>query len=81
MTGPGGAAKGNPQYEVMGVTRFWRYGKDKMQELINAGLVVQSRPGVVPRRKQYLDEGKGVPLQSLWDDIPALHFRAHDKSQ
>jgi adenine specific DNA methylase Mod len=23
LTGPGGAAKGNPQYEVMGVTRYW----------------------------------------------------------
>ena len=25
LAGPGGAAKGNPQYEVMGVTRYWRY--------------------------------------------------------
>ncbi len=33
MTGPGGAAKGNPQYEVMGVTRYWRYSKDKMNKL------------------------------------------------
>ena len=28
LTGPGGAAKGNPQYEVMGVTRYWRYSKE-----------------------------------------------------
>ena len=27
MLGPGGAAKGNPQYEVMGVTRYWRYSR------------------------------------------------------
>lgn len=27
LTGPGGAAKGNPSYEVMGVTRYWRYSK------------------------------------------------------
>jgi site-specific DNA-methyltransferase (adenine-specific) len=73
MTGPGGAAKGNPQYEVMGVTRYWRYSKQKMQELIAAGMVVQTSPGAVPRRKLYLDEGKGVSIQSLWDDIPALH--------
>jgi adenine specific DNA methylase Mod len=73
MTGPGGAAKGNPQYEVMGVTRYWRYSKEKMQELIKQGMVVQSNPGTVPRRKQYLDIGKGVPVQSLWDDISALH--------
>jgi adenine specific DNA methylase Mod len=25
MIGPGGAGKGNPRYEVMGVTRYWRY--------------------------------------------------------
>ena len=30
MTGPGGAAKGNPSYEVMGVTRYWRYSEEKM---------------------------------------------------
>jgi len=72
MIGPGGAAKGNPSYEVMGVTRYWRYSKEKMQELISKGLVVQTSPGTVPNRKYYLDEGKGVPVQSLWDDIGNL---------
>ncbi len=72
MIGPGGAAKGNPRYEVMGVTRYWRYSKTKMQELIEQGMVVQTKPGAVPQRKQYLDQGKGVSIQSLWDDIEAL---------
>ncbi len=72
MTGPGGQSKGNPQYEVLGVTRFWRYSKERMQELSNQGLVVQSKPGGVPRRKYYLDEGRGVPIQSVWDDIGNL---------
>ena len=72
MIGPGGKAKGNPLYEVMGVTRYWRYSKETMQSLIDQGLIVQSRPGAVPNRKYYLDEGKGVPVQSLWDDIPNL---------
>jgi DNA modification methylase len=72
MIGPGGAAKGNPRYEVLGVTRYWRYSQAKMEELVSAGLVVQSKPGAVPHRKYYLDEGKGVPVQSLWDDIGNL---------
>jgi hypothetical protein len=72
MIGPGGKAKGNPQYEVLGVTRYWRYSRDTMQSLINDGLVVQSKPGAVPHRKYYLDEGQGVPVQSLWDDIGNL---------
>jgi adenine specific DNA methylase Mod len=79
MTGPGGDAKGNPRYEVMGVARYWRYSKDKMQELIKAGLVVQTNPGTVPRRKLYLDSGRGVSVQSLWDDIPALHANATER--
>jgi len=72
MIGPGGASKGNPKYEVMGVTRYWRYSKVKMKELIESDMVVQTKPGTVPHRKYYLDEGKGVALQSLWDDIGNL---------
>ena len=79
MTGPGGAAKGNPSYEVMGVTRFWRYSKEKMKELIDAGMVVQPKPGAVPRHKYYLDEGRGVPVQALWDDISSLHSNSKER--
>ena len=49
MIGPGGAANGNPMYEVLGVTRYWRYSEERMRELIEKGLVVQSKPGAVPR--------------------------------
>ena len=79
MTGPGGAAKGNPAYDVMGVTRYWRYSKERMQELIDQGLVVQSKPGAVPRHKYYLDEGLGVPIQSIWDDIGNLQASAAER--
>lgn len=72
MTAPGGDEKGNPKYEVMGVVRHWRYSKEKMNELIERGLVVQTKEGNVPRRKIYLDEGQGVAVQTLWDDISGL---------
>ncbi|MGQ0792846.1 MAG: DNA methyltransferase [Deltaproteobacteria bacterium] len=72
MIGPGGESKGNPKYEFMGVTKFWRYSKIKMQELFEQGMIVQTNPGTVPQRKQYLDEGIGVAVQNLWDDIFAL---------
>jgi DNA modification methylase len=72
MIGPGGAAKGNPQYEFMGVTKYWRYSRESMQELVDNGMIVQTNPGTVPQRKLYLDKGKGVAVQSLWDDIQAL---------
>ena len=41
ITGPGGAAKGNPQYEFLGVTRYWRYSRDRMNELYKQGRIVQ----------------------------------------
>ncbi len=79
MTAPGDAAKGNPIYEVMGVRRYWRYTRERMQKLISDGLVVQTSPGAVPRKKLYLDDGKGVPIQSMWDDVPALHSQAAER--
>lgn len=79
MIGPGGAAKGNPYYEVMGVSRFWRYSEKRMQTLIDAGQVVQTSPGTVPQRKLYLDEGKGVAVQSLWEGIESLSAASTEK--
>ena len=78
LQGPGGAAKGNPLYEVMGVTRYWRYSKAKMEDLIAQGRVIQTRPGAVPQYKRYLDEMSGVPIQNLWDDLPVLNNRAKE---
>lgn len=72
MIGPGGVAKGNPTYEIMGVARAWRYSEASMKELIAKGMIVQTSPGTVPQKKQYLDEGSGVSIQSLWDDITGI---------
>jgi DNA modification methylase len=78
MRAPGGADKGNPYYEVMGVSRHWAYSKEKMQELIRQGRVIQTRKGAVPQYKRYLDEMPGVPLQNLWDDLPVLNNRSKE---
>jgi DNA modification methylase len=79
MIGPGGAAKGNPFYEVMGIARHWRYSQAKMKVLIEKQMVIQTRKGAVPQRKQYLDEGKGVALQTIWDDISALSATSKER--
>jgi DNA modification methylase len=79
MSGPGGAAKGNPYYELMGVTRYWRYSQAKMNELVAQGRIIQPSPGAVPRYKRYLDEMPGVPMQNLWDDISAINSQAQER--
>lgn len=71
LTGPGGAAKGNPVYEWNGHTRAWRYSKETMQKLHSAGRLYYSRTGY-PRQKFYLEDSKGVPVQAVWTDIPSL---------
>jgi DNA modification methylase len=79
ITGPGGAAKGNPIYEVMGVTRYWRYSRERMNDLIAKGLIVQPRPGAVPRFKRYLDTMPGVPVSDDWGDISAINSQAKER--
>lgn len=79
MTGPGGAAKGNPQYEVMGVTRYWRYSKDRMDRMIAEGKVVQPKAGGVPREKRYLDESAGVAVGDVWTDISPINSQAQER--
>jgi DNA modification methylase len=78
--GGGAPAKGNPHYEFMGVTRWWRYSETNMRRLHNEGRIIQTQPGTVPRLKRYLDEGKGVPLGSVWDDIGPVQGGARERT-
>jgi len=41
LTAPGSGSRGHPHYEFLGVTRYWRYNKQKMEDLLaicNLGL-------------------------------------------
>ena len=51
----------------------WAVSREKMEEMDKAGLLIfpKTQSGRI-RRKRYLDELKGEPVQSLWDDIPPL---------
>ncbi|QAY17729.1 DNA methylase [Streptomyces phage Asten] len=69
----------NLTYEFLGVTRVWRWTRDRMQAAYDAGLVVQSAPGRVPRVKRYLDELRGKPLGDVWSDIAPLNSQAAER--
>ncbi len=81
ITAPGGAApsKGNPQYEFLGVTRYWRFSKERMQELYEQGKIIQTKSGTVPQQKRYLDEMPGVPLQDIWFDISPISPQSKER--
>jgi DNA modification methylase len=79
LTAPGAGMRGHPTYEFMGITRYWRYNKEKMEGLLAEGRIIQPRPGAVPRYKRYLDEMKGVAIGDMWWDISAINSQAQER--
>ena len=69
VDGPGGASKGNPYYEFLGVSGYWRYSKETMQALYKAGEIQLSSTGKSLSRRRYLKNAKGTPVTDLWDDL------------
>ncbi len=80
ITAPAQDPSSNLTYEVMGVTRTWRWTRERMQKAIDDGIVVQTKPGNVPRQIRYLENQKGKTLNSVWIDIPALHSQAIERT-
>jgi len=69
----------NLTYEFLGVKRVWRWTKERMQEAYEKGLIVQAKPGAVPRLKRYLDEQEGVPVDSIWADISPIQSQSEER--
>lgn len=75
----------NMMYEWMGHAspeKGWRYSKESMQELHDSGRIwypedKEKRPRLI----RYLDEGKGVPLRSMWTDINPVNSQADERSE
>ncbi|WP_417233638.1 site-specific DNA-methyltransferase [Arthrobacter sp.] len=69
VDGPGGAAKGNPYYDFLGVKGYWRYAEATMQDLYDRGEIVLSSTGRSLSRKRFLKDAKGTPVTDFWGDI------------
>ncbi len=69
----------NLTYEFLGVTRVWRWTKQRMSKARADGLILQSKPGAVPQLKRYLDEQEGNPIGDVWTDIIPVQAQAAEK--
>jgi site-specific DNA-methyltransferase (adenine-specific) len=69
----------NLTYEFLGVTRVWRWTKERMQKAYEQGIVIQSKPGGVPVLKRYLDEQEGNPVGDVWTDILPVQAQAAER--
>ena len=68
VDGPGGARKGNPYYEFLGVTGYWRYSKETMQQKYNDGLIVRTTSGLQQKYYQSQAEKSRRTVTTWWDD-------------
>ena len=68
VDGPGGAKKGNPFYSFLGIENYWRFSRERMQEMYNQGLIVKN--GSTLQQKYYLSKAKQSrkTVDSWWDE-------------
>jgi DNA modification methylase len=60
--------------------RHWAYPPTELDRLDAEGLIYwPARNGSWPRLKRYLDESRGIPLQDVWTDIPAINAKARER--
>ena len=74
-----GLSGGGYEYEYKGASSLWCVPLETMKRLDAEGrLHFTSRGGI--RRKRYLDEMKGRPLQASWNDIDAINSQARERT-
>ena len=70
--------RGGYTYTYKGRTNYWRVPPETMERLDAEGrLHFTSRGGI--RRKRYLDEQPGRPVQQLWTDISPINSQARER--
>ena len=68
VDGPGGAKKGNPHYEFLGVEGYWRFSKETMQQKYNEGLVVKKGNSLYQKYFKTTAEQTRRTATTWWDD-------------
>ncbi len=73
-----GLQGGGYSYEYKGCSSLWRCPKETMEKLDEEGRLYFTKNGGI-RRKLYLDELPGMPVQSMWTDINPVNSQAIEK--
>lgn len=68
VDGPGGAKKGNPFFEFLGVEGYWRFSKETMQQKYDAGLVVKRGNSLYQKYYKTTAEQTRRTATTWWDD-------------
>jgi len=73
-----GLSGGGYEYTYKGVKGLWRCPISTMEKLDKEGELYFTKKGGI-RIKRYLDEDKGIPLQTIWTDIYATNSQAIER--
>ena len=68
VDGPGGAKKGNPFFEFLGVEGYWRFSKETMQQKYDAGLVVKRGNSLYQKYYKTTAAQTRRTATTWWDD-------------
>lgn len=68
VDGPGGAKKGNPFFEFLGVEGYWRFSKETMQKKYEEGLVVKRGNSLYQKYYQSAAKQTRRTVTTWWDD-------------
>ncbi len=68
VDGPGGAKKGNPHYEFLGIEGYWRFSKETMQQKYDEGYVVKKGNSLYQKYYKSTAAQTRRTTTTWWDD-------------
>lgn len=68
VDGPGGAKKGNPYYEFLGVEGYFRFSKDTLEQKYKEGLIIKKGNGLYQKYYMSLAKSTRKTDTTWWDD-------------
>ena len=72
VDGPGGAKKGNPHYEFLGIEGYWRFSKETMEEKYNQKLVVKKGNSLYQKYYKSTAINTRRTATTWWDDVSLM---------
>lgn len=73
-----GLSGGGYEYEYKGAKSLWRCPLETMQKLDKENRLHFTKTGGI-RLKRFLDESKGLPCQSVWDDVNNINSQSSER--
>lgn len=68
VDGPGGAKKGNPYFEILGVEGYWRFSKEKMINMYENGKIIKKGNSIYQKYYKHDAQNKRKTITTWWDD-------------